>query len=301
MGIMARRLPNLKQLRAFEAAARHLSFKDAADELNVTHAAVSHQIKALEEALGINLFHRRTRRVELTPAAEPYAAALTAAFDRIAGATAELGTDRMEGEIRISCAPFYGNRLILPRLARFHQNYPGLRILPEMDSTVVDFGKSDLDAGVRYGAGNWPGLGQILLHDDVLVPVAAPELLEGRDPPFDAAEIAAMTLGYVSGQETRWTRWFQVAGYEGPPPELLLQYGNRARVVDLAFSGHGVALADRRLISEDLAAGRLIQLNPLSIESTDAMYVVFPKGPQPDPRVVTFAEWLREEILAIPA
>ena len=293
---MSRRLPNLNRLRAFEAAARHQSFKDAAQELNVTHAAVSHQIKALEEELDVKLFHRRTRKVELTPMAAPYARALTQILDQLASATADLGGTRMEGDLTVSCAPFYGHRMVLPRLARFHAAHPGLKVSPDMDSSMVDFGKSGGDAGVRYGLGDWPGLGQIKLHDDYLVPVASPALLEGREPPFAADEIAQMTLGYVRGQEHRWENWFAAVDYNGPKPETFLRYGNRTRVVDLAFSGHGAALADKRLMAEDLASGRLVQLHEMGIAGDEGMYVVFPNVPAPDPRVVAFAEWLRDDL-----
>ena len=295
---MVRRLPNLNQLRTLEAAVRRESFKEAAEELFVTQAAVSHQIKALEEDLGITLFHRRTRKVEPTPAARRYAEVLTEVFDRIVGATIELGEEKMEGEIRISCAPFYGNRMLLPRLAGFHRAFPGLQVALEMDSTVVDFGKSNFDAGVRYGTGDWTGLDQVELHPDLLVPVASPELLEGATAPLTPAEIAGLTLGYVTGQEDRWQHWFKTIGYEGIPPETFLRYGNRARVVDLAFSGHGVALADKRLVSGDLATGRLIQLHPHGIPSNEAMYVVYPKTARPDPRVIAFSDWFRNTIFA---
>ena len=294
--MMSRRLPNLNQLRAFEAAARHGSFKDAAEELNVTQAAISHQIKALEDALNTKLFHRRTRRVDPTLLATSYCKALTKAFDIVAGATAELGNLRMDGILRISCAPYYGNRMLLPRLARFHATHPGLKIMPEMDSAVIDFGKSDLDAGLRYGAGGWAGLGEIKLHDDFLIPVAAPAMLEGRVAPLDPDQIAAMTLGFVGGQESRWESWFASLGYTGTLPATFLQYGNRARVIDLAFSGHGVALADKRLMQEDLDAGRLVQLHLHAIKGTDAMYIVFPEVAAPDPRVINFAEWLRDDL-----
>lgn len=293
---MSRRLPNLNQLRAFEAAARHGSFKDAASELNVSQAAISHQIKALEEALNTRLFYRRTRRVDPTPVAASYCKVLTEAFDMVARATAELGNLRMNGTLRISCAPFYGNRMLLPRLARFHAAHSGLKIMPEMDSAVIDFRKSDLDAGLRYGSGGWAGLGEIKLHEDFLIPVVAPAMLEGRAPPLDPGQIAAMTLGIVRGQESRWERWFASVGYSGSLPATFLQYGNRARVIDLAFSGHGVALADKRLIQEDLDTGRLIQLHPHAVKGTDAMYVVFPKVPAPDPRVIAFSEWLRDDL-----
>ncbi|MGI3186712.1 LysR substrate-binding domain-containing protein [Nioella aestuarii] len=290
---MSRRLPNLNQLRAFEAAARRLSFKDAADELNVTHAAISHQIKALEADLGLKLFHRMTRRVELTDPARDLAARLSRAFAEIRAATEAATAKDLTGEIRISMAPYFANRVILPYLADFHDLYPGLRVIPEMSSDVIDLRGSDCDAAVRYGNGDWPGMTIVKLYDDMLSAVAAPSLVSGRTLPLTLEEIARMVLGDNALMPEKWPEYFEAGGLTDPGQLTVVSYPDRARVNDMAISGAGVALVDRHLFAADVQAGRLLQLNPLEIQSEKSMYVVFAETEYPDRRVLAFANWLK--------
>lgn len=298
---MQRRLPSLNSLRVFEAAARRESFKDAAEELHVTHAAVSHQVKALENALGMQLFRRRGRGVTVTDAGRRYAVEIGRALDRLQAATTDLSGNPMSGVLKVSIAPFYGNRIVLPRLSRFHALYPEIKVEPEMSSTVQDFRKSDLDGGLRYGRGLWPGLTAVEIHRDELVPVAAPAIVEGRKLPLKPSEIAGMTLGYIEGDEGDWAAWLRKCGHDGDPPGNMLGYGNRARVIDLAFSGHGVALADVRLTAPDVAAGHLVRLNDTRISTGRAMWLVYPETEFPDRRLLAFGEWFKSEISAIPS
>ena len=296
---MTRRLPPLTALRTFEAAARHESFKNAADELHVTNAAVSHQIKALEETLGMSLFRRRGRSVQPTDAAKRFALQIGKAFDGIEAATTDILGSPMRGTLRISVTPFYGNRILLPRLSRFHALFPDIRVEPDMGATYIDFRKSDLDGGLRYGTGSWPGLTSIPLHTDELVPVAAPSVVSDRTLPLRAEEIALLTLGYIEGQKHDWAAWFDLIKYVGPPTENMIGYGSRARVVDLAFSGHGVALADVRLTAADVAAGHLVRLNETPVSTGRGMWLVYPDTDFPDPRLIAFGEWFRSEVTKI--
>ena len=298
---MRRKLPPLKALQAFEAAARRESFKDAADELNVTHSAVSHQIKSLEDRLGLQLFRRKGRGVSVTDAGRAFAKELGQAFDRMEAAAAALDDNPMSGTLRVSIAPFYGNRLVLPRLSRFHQMYPDIRVEPNMSSTVLDYRKTDLDCGLRYGRGTWPGLVAVPLHFDELVPVAAPTVVEGQQLPLSPSEIAAMTLGFIDKDEEDWTNWLTLAGHKGGITGTILSYGNRARVIDLAFSGHGVALADVKLTAPDVEAGHLVRLSNHRVASRRGMWLVYPETEFPDPRVIAFGEWFKGEVEAIPS
>ncbi|WP_421907381.1 LysR substrate-binding domain-containing protein [Mameliella sp.] len=283
-------------LRTFEAAARHESFKRAAEELHVTNAAVSHQIKTLEDNLGLSLFRRRGRTVQPTDAAKRFAARLAQAFDTIENAAMDLQGNPMSGTLRIGVTPFYGNRIVLPRLSRFHALYPEIRVEPEISVSPNDFAKTDLDGGLRYGAGDWPGLTAISMQDDQLLPVAAPTVVSGRDLPLSAAEIAQLTLGYIDGQKDDWSSWFEMMGYEGAAPKQMIGYGSRARVVDLAFSGHGVALADRRLTAADVAAGHLVRLNETPVSTGRGIWLVYPDTEFPDPRLLAFGDWFRTEV-----
>lgn len=293
---MRRRLQNLNALRAFEAAARRESFKDAAEELNVTQSAVSHQIKGLEEGLGTQLFKRMGRGVRATDAALTLAREIGLAFDRIESAVNDLSGNPMRGTLRISIAPFYGNRLVLPRLSKFHALYPELTVSPSMSSEVLDLRRSHMDAGLRYGYGNWPGLTAREVHSDTLIPVAAPTVVSGLPLPLPAAAIAKLTLGMTEADQDDWDHWFDSIGYDGPRGTKRIGYENRSRVVDLAFSGHGVALADQALVAADLEAGHLVCLNPHALSPGRGMWLVYPETEFPDPRVTAFGDWFADEV-----
>lgn len=288
---MSRRFPNLNQIRAFEAAARHLSFKDAAEELHVTHAAVSHQIKALEADLGIQLFYRRPRRVELTVSGQSYARTMTRAINDIADATQALVAEQMTGEITISMAPFLSTRTILPHLAKFHLAHPALVVIPEMTGEVVDFQKSNVSAAVRYGFGKWPGLQSKLLYECNVFPVAAPSYLEGQDQNLNPADIAQMTLARNVELPDEWSQWFALVGHLPENQIRYVEYSNQGHVVDMALSGTGVALADPRWVAADLRAGRLRILSDKLLHSKKSLYLVFPSADHPDARVLAFADW----------
>jgi LysR family glycine cleavage system transcriptional activator len=296
---MRRHLPSLTALRTFEAAARHGSFKDAADELHVSNAAVSHQIKALEDALQLSLFRRRGRSVQPTDAAKRFALQIGRALDSVEAATAELQGNPMRGRLKIAMTPFYGNRIVLPRLSRFHALFPEIRVEPHMSANDIDFAKSDHDGGLRHGTGSWPGLTAIPLHLDALVPVAAPSVVPDARLPLTAEDIAKFRLGYIEGQKQDWAAWFELMAYRGPAPADMIGYGSRARVVDLAFSGHGVALADLSLTAADVTAGHLVRLNDTPVSTGRGMWLVSPKTDFPDPRLTAFGDWFRSEVTKI--
>jgi LysR family glycine cleavage system transcriptional activator len=203
MGVlMSRRLPNLNQLRAFEATARHLSFKDAASELFVTQAAISHQIKALEQDIGHQLFHRRGREVSLTEDARRFVADITPALDQIAKATATLKSKNIAGTLKLSTNGFLADRVIRPFLAEFKALYPDLQLDMSYARDIVDFSTADIDAALRWGEGPWKGLESILIYDKI-VPVCSPSLVEGLDLPMSAEKIAQLPLATNRGPYNR--------------------------------------------------------------------------------------------------
>ncbi len=297
---MARKLPNLNQLRAFEAAARHQSFKDAADELCVTHAAVSRQIKLLEAYFDVRLFDRRTRRVESTTAAKELGAKLTRLFDEIEQASLALGGDVLKGELRISVPPYFSDRILMPRLAEFHLSYPDLTITATPEANLINLKSSTYNAAIRYGEGNWEGLHAIRLHRTELIPVASPALIGDRELPLNALDIAKFPKGCLKGQEIDWLKWLQVAGHDDDPGTILT-YDPGTRVIDLAYSGHCIALISTMIAAEDLEMGRLVRLNSATLVSDRAMHLVYPERETGDPRLRIFAEWLATEINKIGA
>jgi len=292
---MPRRLPSLNQLRAFEAAARHRSFKHGAAELCVTQAAVSHQIKALEDALGTALFVRRTREVEPTAEAERLLAVLTRALDDIEAATLEASGTTLTGDLHLSAAPFYGNRWLLPRLDRFHADHPGLNVSVSLSFEVVDLAASGYDAALRFGTGEWPGLTAIRIHRDRVGPVCAPHCVAGRQLPLDPEDIAQQSLATTSRLDGEWEAWFAAADHEASGGLDLIVHRNRALAFDAALSGQAVCLADVRLSGAAEAAGHLVRLDPATVVMPRGMYLVYPDRSRPDPRVLAFADWLRVE------
>lgn len=296
---MAFRLPPLTQLLAFEAAARHQSFKKAAEELHVTQAAVSHQVRALEEHLGLKLFHRKTRQVALTETAKVFAEGLSNGFALMQASVERIVDQRLSGELKLSVAPFYANRMMLPLLQRFHEAYPDIRIMPEMSAEVVDLRSGTADGAVRYGTGTWPGLVSILLRQDRVGPVAAPQLVQGYDLPMLPEEIARLPLANNLGTQSDWPRWFAELGVHMDAGKQLIEYSDRAKAVDLALSGNGVALADTLLTEADVRNGHLVRLHPATIPSEKSMFVVYAETAYPDPRLLAFAEWYQEQLVVL--
>ena len=262
---MPRRLPNLKQLRAFEAAARHLSFKKAAEELSVSQAAISHQIKALEKYYGCRIFNRLNRTVTLTKAASTLAEELTETFDRIAEASNQFRSREMRGKIRISVTPFYANRMILPYLDDFLNEYPELQIEFDYSYQIADFAKSNVEGALRYGLSDRPGANMRLIHRDCVAPVTSPSLVRGIELPMTPMQIAELPLAAVGGQERYWDQWFDAAGKIDRRTIKWSTHQQRALALDFALAGNAVALADIPLIRNELETGSLVCLSETQI------------------------------------
>jgi LysR family glycine cleavage system transcriptional activator len=271
---MTRRLPNLNQLRTFEAAARHGSFKKAAEELSVSQAAISHQIKALEEYYGCRIFNRLNRKVVLTDAASVLAKDLTEAFDRIAGASKELRSSEMRGEVRISVTPFYANRMILPYLDDFLSEYPGLKIEFDYSYRIADFESSNIEGALRYGLSDRSDAQMRLIHYDRVAPVTSPALVQGVVLPLAAEKVAKLPRRGII-----WSKHKQ-----------------RALALDYALAGNGVALADLPLIRNELETGSLVCLSETEIILDRGIHLAEPPGPYKDARLAAFGDWLSERI-----
>lgn len=292
---MARHLPSLNQLRAFEAAARHQSIKDGAAELCVTATAVGHQIKALEQALNTPLFHRQTRKVVLTDAGRELAGQIGAALDSLEQAVTQARKPDLSGTLKITVAPFFGNRWLLPRLPDFHAQNPDITIEPILSFDYVDLESSGFDAAMRYGDGEWPGLSSTLIYRDQLRPVCAPQFVEGRQFPLSPIDILGLRLASASRWRDDWTAWAKAAGAELPHAPDIIEYESRAFMFDAALSGNAVILADRRMTAADEAAGRLIPLHPLMVARPQGMYVVRHASRGNDPRLALFMGWLQQQ------
>jgi LysR family glycine cleavage system transcriptional activator len=298
---MARRLPPLNGLRAFEAAARHLSFTKAAGELHVTQAAVSHQIKALEEVLGLQLFRRFNRRLMLTDVGQEYLPALSEAFDRIDAATRRLRAAEATGPLKVSVANSLAAKWLLPRLPDFHARHPEIDIQISALDRLVDFASEDVDMGLRYGRGGYAGLRVDPLMQDRVYPVCSPKLLEGPRPLRAPADLRHHTLLHddvAPIEAPDWRAWLAAAGVTGVDPERGPSYSHSSLVLQAAIDGQGVALGRSSLVALDLEAGRLVRPFGPDMPSGYACYVVSPKTTADQPKIKAFREWLLEQAAA---
>lgn len=294
---MARRLPPLTQVRAFEAAARRESFKAAADELHVTDAVVSQHVKQLEARLGVTLFLRTRRGVRLTAAGKAYLPDLSTALDLIAGATARLGPGESTSTLTVSVAPSLGTRWLVPRLERFHAAHPEIRVCPVMAPEFCDFDGDEVDVAIRHGGGAWPGVRVEHLKDEALVPVCAPGLLGARER-LDVTALLDLPALVARPRAGEWPAWLRSAGAQWREPVATVIYATLALAIDAAVAGTGVALVDRALIAEDLRANRLRIPLDHACAGPNAYYVVTPKSASEAPKVTVFRDWLVAEAAA---
>ncbi|MEX2629585.1 MAG: transcriptional regulator GcvA [Tistlia sp.] len=301
---MARRLPPLNALRAFEAAARHLSFTKAAEELNVTQAAISHQVKALEEHIGAPLFRRLNRALALTEPGRVYLPLLSEAFDLIDAGTRRVRARDLSGPLRISVLPSFAGVWLLPRLRRFREQHPDIDVLVQADDRLVDFAHEDIDLGVRYGFGNYPGLRCDYLMGDEIFPVCAPGLVEG-DPPLRRPEdLRHHTLVHDEVSRTDdspdWRIWLRAAGLEdsGIDPDRGPGYSDMWMVLTAAAAGEGVALGRKTLAADFLKDGRLTAPFGPRLKTRLAYWVVSARPADEWPKVRAFREWLLAEAQA---
>ncbi len=291
---MSRRLPPLNALRAFEAAARHLSFTRAAAELHVTQTAISHQIKALEERLGVRLFRRLPRGLLLTEAAQRLLPPVRDAFDQIAAATERLAAGGASATLTVSVLPSFAAKWLVPRLGRLRAAHPDLDLRISASSELVDFARDDVDVGIRMGSGVYPGLRVERLFGEALVPVCSPLLREGPHPLLRPEDLAHHVLLHDEDY-AGWELWLRLAGVPGVLARRGPVFTDSGMVVQAAAEGQGVALARRVLAAGDLAAGRLVQPFDVSIPHDLAYYLVCPEATAEQPKIAAFRSWLLAE------
>lgn len=293
-----RHLPPLNAVRTFEAAARHLSFNNAAEELNITPSAVSHQVKTLEEFLGVQLFRRLNRQVQLTSEGAAFLPPLRAALDQIDAATARTIANRQSGPLVISAAPSFGTRWLVPRLTGFQEAHPEIEVRPIISVDIVDFARSDIDLAVRHGRGEWPGLRSHLLKSEDVLPVCSPDLLEDGPPLNAPQDLAGHTLLHVMPRMGEWRSWLALAGVSGVDAEKGPRFQNVPMAVDAAISGLGVAITDPRMVEVDLARGRLVAPFDIELPIDGGYYLVYPEERADAPKVAAFRDWILGEVAA---
>ena len=301
-GHQRRRLPPLNALRAFEAAARHLNFSRAADELSVTPGAVSQQIQNLEDYVGAALFKRTPKGLLLTDAAQTALPALREAFDRLAEA-ASLLTAAVDGRrLTITAPPSFAAKWLAPRLGAFERAHPNVDVWLNAGMELVDLTAGEVDLALRYGAGRYPGLEVKRLVSEAVIPVISPELL-AQTPLASPEDLANHTLLHDGSPEIDdscpdWPMWLAarqlrgIDGHRGP------RFNQSSLVIEAAANGRGVALAKRTLAQADLEAGRLVAPLQIATAVDFAYYVVHPKAKGRLPQVKAFIGWIEAEALA---
>ncbi|MCR9219541.1 MAG: transcriptional regulator GcvA [Alphaproteobacteria bacterium] len=292
---MVKRLPPLKPLPAFEAAARTLSFTQAAEELNVTQAAISHQIKALEEALGAPLFRRLNRALRLTEEGEAFLIPVRRALEGLADAAERVRQPQKAGALTVSVLPSFASTWLVPRLARFRQREPEIDIRLSADYELADFDRDDIDAAIRWGKGDYPGLSAERFMTEELFPVCSPALAtEGPHPLKTPADLKHHTLLH-DDVLTDWRVWLLAAGVDDVDPSRGPSFNYSDLVLQAAIAGQGVALGRSSLAHDALARGQLVRPFDVSLPGDYAYYFVCPDYAVDRPRVKAFRDWLFEE------
>jgi LysR family glycine cleavage system transcriptional activator len=291
---MTARLPSLNGLRAFEAAARHLSFTNAASELNVTQTAISHQIRRLEEELGTRLFVRQNRALALTPEAKNYLPGVRAAFNDLKLATDRLLRRDNDHVLTVSTLASLAAKWLLPRLSSFQEARPGIDVRITTSTALVDFKSGDVDAAIRYGRGHWPGLRSDWLTADQLFPVCSPALLTGDKPLRRPEDLAQWTLLHSSGgYDDDWRLWLTAAGL---PANISKQPGLTfdliLMTVQAAIDGIGVAIGRTSYVEADIAKGRLVVPFDITLPADAGFYLVSPEARADSPKLSAFRQWL---------
>jgi len=292
---MSGKLPPLTALPAFEAAARHLSFSRAADELNVTHGAVSRAIKNLEEQLGIRLFERATRSVRLTAVGEPYARAVRETLDQLAAATALATARHSDSTLNVSTSDGFAGKWLVPRLYRFHRAHGDIDVRVSTTGKLTNFLGDGIDIAIRYGGGNYPGLTSEFLTDEEVFPVCSPRLLEGERPLRTPEDLRHHTLIH-DGFPIGWATWLSSAGVENVNPHGGLTFDSYTFAVESAVQDEGIALGRTMLVAADLAAGRLVRPFEHALKSFSSFYLVYPPNATRQRKVRAFRDWLFSEI-----
>ncbi len=296
---MPRPLPPLNALRAFEAAARHMSLTLAAAELHVTPAAISHQVRLLEDHIGLPVFERNGRGLALTDAGAAGLRDLREGFARLSDAMDAIASLGEAGALTVSVAPSFAAKWLLPRLGSFERQHPEIDVHVSASMHLFDFARDRVDVAVRYGPGGYPDVFFEKLLTETVIPVCSPALLEGRTLRA-ARDLLDLPLLHDDSPDNdpscpSWDMWLRAAGVDGADAERGPRFNQGSLVIEAAVLGRGVALAKSALAASDLRAGRLVR--PIeTVRPVDfAYYFVAPQPKLNLPKVVYFRDWLRRE------
>ncbi|MBZ9855324.1 transcriptional regulator GcvA [Mesorhizobium sp. CA13] len=301
---MARLVPGTRALRTLEAAARHLNFTRAADELGLTPAAVSHQIKEIEDQLGIVLFTRSSRSIRLTEAGTVLFEASADALDLLGKAVSRAQKmARGTTLLKVTLDAQFATKWLMRRVEDFRKKHEGIELRFDIAYGLRDFDLDDVDVGIRFGAGRYPGLCAHRLFDNVIIPVCSPSLLASGPPLREPRDLFHHTLAHIEWARQgvtwpNWRMWMAAAGVDDFDDSRTIVFGTSADAVQAAMEGSAVALADFAMVANDLSEGRLVRPFELGIKVAPefAYFLVYPKELVNDPRIVAFRTWILEEM-----
>jgi LysR family glycine cleavage system transcriptional activator len=300
---MARTLPGTRALRTLEAAGRHLNFTRAADEIGLTPAAVSHQIKEIEDRIGMTLFTRTSRTMRLTEAGAVMLEASADALDLLGRAVLRARKmTRGTAMLKVTVDAQFAAKWLMRRIDDFRKLRPDIELRFDIASELRDFDVDDVDVGIRFGAGKYPGLCADRLFDNVIVPVCSPGLLRSGPPLREPRDLFNHTLVHIDWSRQgvtwpNWRMWMAAAGVDDFDDSRTLVFGSSSDAVQAAIDGNAVALADLAMVANDLTQGRLVRPFELGMRVSPefAYFLVYPKSTAEDPRIVAFREWLLDE------
>lgn len=301
---MAALLPGTRALRTLEAAARHLNFTRAADELGLTPAAVSHQIKEIEDQLGMVLFTRTSRTIRLTEAGTVLYEAATDTLDLLGRAVMRARKMARGTEfLKVTLDAQFAAKWLMRRVENFRKQRPGIELRFDIAYGLRDFDLDDVDVGIRFGAGKYPGLCAHRLFDNIIIPVCSPGLLASGPPLREPRDLFNHTLAHIEWARQgvtwpNWRMWMAAAGINDFDDSRTVVFGTSTDAVQAALDGNAVALADFAMVANDLSKGRLVRPFELSIRVAPefAYFLVYPQATAEDPRIVAFREWILEEV-----
>jgi LysR family transcriptional regulator, glycine cleavage system transcriptional activator len=281
----------------FEAAARHNSFRKAAEELNLTASAVSHGVQTLENWLGVELFSRETRGLRLTGAGRLYAPLVNQALGVLARATEQLPGRKATGTLSVSSAPTFASKILLPRIERFIARIPDIRVTIDTSHRLVDLTLDEFDVAIRFLATEKPASNWTLLAQETLTPVCSPSLRQKLGSPSNAEALSGAPLIHLTSVSADWHHWFRSSGMEAPAS---IEGGLRVDTMQMAFDaaarGLGVALGRHPLVDDDIESGRLVPLVDQTIPSGSCYWLVTSETDFQKPEVKLFRRWLLSEL-----
>lgn len=289
---MKNNLPSLRSLKSFESAARHLSFKVAAEELNVTPSAVSHQIKNLEDELGFPLFKRLNRALSLTQAGAAYLEIVQKAFNILRQGEQDISRRFGKPSITASIMPFLANELVIPNLLGFQQRYPDIELKLEVAAKAPDFNQSDADIAIRFGLGNWPDVIAEKLSDISGMPVCSPAFLESH-PINSHEDIIDLPLINLGSGHNAWNLWAKHVNLPPFEPKSTLHMDVLLAHYQAVEQGLGVGIGVLPLVKPMIKAGRLVAPFPETVQIEEAYYLIIRPGQEERPEIVAFANWLK--------